>query len=388
MWRKGEGGRSILVVMPTRRDLLKTAALAPFALTSRASRASAATAAPGPIRFAVSTYSYWHFEEQKYPVQKVIEQAADIGFEGVELLHVQMDNETPAYLNQLKQAAFRRGLALPMLSIHQDFVSPDAKERQEAIDHTKKCIGLAARLGIPAVRLNSGRWNTIKSFDDLMKAKGDEPPIQGYTDEDAFKWCVECIRACLPDAETAGVVLALENHWGLSTRVENLLKIYKDVNSPWLGINLDTGNWPGDPYEGIAALAPYADDRPGEDVLRRRRLVHARSRLPAHREDPEGRRLQGLDLARDGRQGAGGYGRAQEPRSAADRVRLECAGVAQVFRPALEMEQGLKLCSTRKKPCSIPSPAHERTRPNSCSPMPMFLDTGRERSSAACRPPC
>jgi sugar phosphate isomerase/epimerase len=30
------------------------------------------------------------------------------------------------------------------------------------------------------------------------------------------------------------------------------------VNSPWLGINLDTGNWPGDPYEGIEALAPYA----------------------------------------------------------------------------------------------------------------------------------
>ena len=108
------------------------------------------------------------------------------------------------------------------------------------------------------MRLNSGRWNTIKSFDDLMKAKGDEPPIQGYTDEDAFRWCVECIRACLPDAESAGVVLALENHWGLSTKVENLLKIYKDVNSPWLGINLDTGNWPGDPYAGIEALAPYA----------------------------------------------------------------------------------------------------------------------------------
>jgi len=45
---------------------------------------------------------------------------------------------------------------------------------------------------------------------------------------------------------------------GLSTRVENLLKIYKALSSPWLGINLDTGNWPGDPYEGIAALAPYA----------------------------------------------------------------------------------------------------------------------------------
>ena len=245
--------------MTTRRDALKLAAAAPLALAAP-SRVHAAqpAKAPGRIRFAVSTYSYWHFTDPKVPVQKVIEQAAGLGFEGVELLHRQMDVEEPAYLNSLKQLAFRHGLSLPMLSIHQDFVSPDAAERQAAVDHTKKCIALAARLGIPAIRLNSGRWNTIKSFDDLMKVKGDEPPIQGYTDEDAFKWCVECIKACLPDAEAAGVQLALENHWGLSTKVEALLRIHKDVSSPWLGINLDTGNWPGDPYAGIEALAPHA----------------------------------------------------------------------------------------------------------------------------------
>jgi sugar phosphate isomerase/epimerase len=245
--------------MTTRRDALKLAALSPLSLAAAPALIQGApAAAPRRIRFAVSTYSYWHFEEQKYPVQKVIEQAAGLGFDGVELLHRQMDDESSTYVNELKRAAFTHGLSLPMLSIHQDFVSPDAAERQAAVDHTKKCIALAARLGAPAIRLNSGRWNTIKSFDDLMKVKGDEPPIQGYTDEDAFKWCVESIRACLPDAETAGVVLALENHWGLSTKVENLLRIYKDVSSPWLGINLDTGNWPGDPYEGIERLAPYA----------------------------------------------------------------------------------------------------------------------------------
>ena len=245
--------------MPTRREALKLAAFGPLSLAAAPSRVQPRRPPrPRRIRLAVSTYSYWHFEEQKYPVQKVIEQAAGLGFDGVELLHRQMDDETPAYLNSLKQAAFKHGLSLPMLSIHQDFVSPDAAERQAAVDHTKKCIALAARLGVPAIRLNSGRWNTIKSFDDLMKVKGDEPPIQGYTDEDAFKWCVDGIRACLPDAEAAGVTLALENHWGLTTKVENLLRIHKDVDSPWLGINLDTGNWPGDPYEGIERLAPFA----------------------------------------------------------------------------------------------------------------------------------
>jgi sugar phosphate isomerase/epimerase len=52
---------------------------------------------------------------------------------------------------------------LPMLSIHQDFVSPKPEEREQAVDHTKKCIALAARSGIPAIRLNSGRWKTIES---------------------------------------------------------------------------------------------------------------------------------------------------------------------------------------------------------------------------------
>ncbi len=38
-----------------------------------------------------------------------------------------------------------------------------------------------------------------------------------------------------------------------------LLRIHRMVNSPWLGINLDTGNYPGDAYEGVAALAPHAN---------------------------------------------------------------------------------------------------------------------------------
>lgn len=210
------------------------------------------------ISIAVSTYSYWHFRTPKYPVEKVIEDAARIGFDGVEILHRQMTDESPAYVNMLKQAAFRHGLALPMLSIHQDFISPKPEERQEAVAHTIRCVELAARLGIPAIRLNSGRWNTIPSFDDLMKVKGDEPPIEGYTDEDAFRWCIEGIQACLPAAEKEGVLLALENHWGLTTKTENLLRIYKGVASPWLGINLDTGNFAVDPYPEIEKLAPHA----------------------------------------------------------------------------------------------------------------------------------
>ena len=251
-----------MVSQLNRRELLGTAGIAVGAAAAGA-RAEAVAQPAGrtgvsPVSFAVSTYSYWHFRDPKYPVEKVIEDAARLGFDGVEILHRQMPEDTPAYAHKLKQLAFRHGLALPMLSIHQDFISEKPEERKEAVTHTIRMIELAARLGTPAVRLNSGRWNTIRSFDDLMKVKGDEPPIEGFTEEDAFRWVIEGIQECLPAAEQHGVLLALENHWGLTTKTENLLRIHKAISSPWLGINLDTGNFPGEPYPEIEKLAPHA----------------------------------------------------------------------------------------------------------------------------------
>jgi sugar phosphate isomerase/epimerase len=212
---------------------------------------------PSP-RFSVSSYSYWHFTPNRYPIEKVIDNAALMGFDGVEVLHRQMLDESPAYLNQLKRRAFTQGVALIMFSIHQDFVSPWKDERDMEIRHTIYGIEMAARMGIPAVRINSGRWRTIRMFDDLMKAKGDEPPIPGYKEADAIDWCIDSMRQCIPAAEKNGVTLMLENHWGITTRTENLFRIIDGVGSKWLGINLDIGNFPVDPYPEIEKIAPRA----------------------------------------------------------------------------------------------------------------------------------
>jgi sugar phosphate isomerase/epimerase len=238
----------------SRRNLLRGA---PALILPGGASAQSQASAPRQ-RIAVSTYSYWHFRTERYPIEKVIDNAARLGFDGVEILHRQMTGESPEYVNGLKRLALRLGLDLVMLSIHQDFVWPDAPERRKHIEHTERCIDLAARLGIPCIRLNSGRWRTIKSFDDLMKVKGNEPPLAGYTNDDAFRWCVDSIRACLEKARQAGVLLALENHWGLTTSTDMLLRIWREVDSPWLGINLDTGNFPGDPYPEIEKIAPHA----------------------------------------------------------------------------------------------------------------------------------
>ena len=147
-----------------------------------------------PLRIGVSTYSFWHFEKKRVEVADCIDTASRMGFDGVEILHVQMSSEENSYLQQLKQRAFANGLDLMGFSIHQGFVSPDPAVRQKNIDHTLKCIELAYKLGIPTMRLNTGRWGTSKSFDDLMAHKGIEPMLPGHTEDEAFKWVIDSIE--------------------------------------------------------------------------------------------------------------------------------------------------------------------------------------------------
>lgn len=209
-------------------------------------------------RIAVATYSFWRFKDGlKLTMEECIDKAAEMGFDGLDILHIQMHREDDQYLQEIKRRAMINGVDLCGLSIHQGFVSPDNDKRQENINHTIDMIEMAYKLGIPCMRLNTGRWRTTKSFDELMKNRGIEPPMKGYTDEDAYPWVIESIEKCLPTAEKCGVVLALENHWGLGRTPEGLLKIVKAVNSPWLQILMDTGNFLESPYDKLDKIAPY-----------------------------------------------------------------------------------------------------------------------------------
>jgi L-ribulose-5-phosphate 3-epimerase len=225
--------------------------------TSQPVTAQESRTPPHRHHLGVSTYSFWQFKNEAYrDLEKCIDLSAEWGFDGVEILHRQMTNEEPGYLQRLKKRAFVNGLSLCGFSTHQGFVYPDAESRQKNIDHTIHCIELAYQLGIPTMRVNTGRWNTTKSFDDLMKNRGIEPRLPGYTDEDGYKWVIDSLEKCLPAAEKCGVLLGLENHWGLGITAEGVLRIVDAIKSPWLQVTADTGNFLEDPYDRLALLAP------------------------------------------------------------------------------------------------------------------------------------
>jgi sugar phosphate isomerase/epimerase len=246
-----------------RRTFLATASCAAASLALGAPRAaSAAPASTRRMKLGISTYSYWHFRPPKVSIETVIDKSAEIGVEGVDILHRQMDlpEKEPldaagrAYLRKLKRHAFIDGIDLICLSTHQNFVTPKPEEIDQNVEHTKKCIEIAYQLGVPCIRINTGRWNTV-DFDTLMANRGIEPILPGHTEDEGFKWCIDAIQRCLGKAEECGVILALENHWGLARTPEGLLRILNAIPSPWLGALMDTGNFLEDPYAKLGMIA-------------------------------------------------------------------------------------------------------------------------------------
>lgn len=210
------------------------------------------------LRLGMSTYSFWHFTPEKTPIDYVLDRAAEYRVDGVEILQRQLPDTNPDTLRQIKRKALTLGLDIYALSIHQSFVSPDPEVLQKHIDHTIDCIRQAALLGAPAIRINSGRWGTLPSFNALMETEGKEPPLPGYTEDDAFGWVISSLERVLPTAEEYGVVLALENHWGLTSTAEGVNRILGAIKSPWLAGAMDCGNFRVDTYNELKKIAPHA----------------------------------------------------------------------------------------------------------------------------------
>jgi L-ribulose-5-phosphate 3-epimerase len=242
-----------------RRQFLASAAVGGAAgIVARAARGQNDERAVVRNRIAVSTYSFWRFRrDSKLSIERCIDLAGEMGFDGVEVLHIQMEGESNGYLQGLKRRALLSGLDLCGFSIHQGFVSPDEAVRQKNVEHTLHCIELAYKLGIPTMRVNTGRWGTIKSFTELMANRGIEPRLEGYSDEDAFGWVIGAFEQCLKKAEECGVVMGLENHWGLGRTAEGVVRIVEAIDSPWLRATMDTGNFFEEPYDQLEQMAPH-----------------------------------------------------------------------------------------------------------------------------------
>jgi sugar phosphate isomerase/epimerase len=192
------------------------------------------------IKISCAAYSYRDYlKDGRMSYEDFIEEAYRIGLDGVELTLYWLPSKEPSYLRKLKRLAFSRGLPISCAGISTNFCTPESSERERMIKAVEEGLSIARELGAPALRIFGGYTP------------------KGYTEADATNWTIEALKTCVSYAEEKGVVMALENHGGITARADNVVKIVKSVGSPWLRVNLDLGNYAESTYDDIAKTIPY-----------------------------------------------------------------------------------------------------------------------------------
>jgi sugar phosphate isomerase/epimerase len=164
------------------------------------------------------------------PFEWAVEKAAEMGYEYIEpMVHLGRELMSEAgYFHtvsmfddpyRIKEACDKAGLKMSGLQSHGPLGRPEVHG-----EYIKLAIRVAAEIGAPVINTDEGikaKWTTEEEDHVLIK----------YTlQEAAFV------------AERRGILIGLEPHAQYSKTPDGLDRIYNLVDSPSIGINMDTGN--------------------------------------------------------------------------------------------------------------------------------------------------
>ena len=188
-----------------------------------------------------------------------IELSAGLECDGLELYSGFLRSHEPAYLADVRRRIESLGMTMPMMCHSPDFTIPDPEGRRREVERQIEMIRVTADLGGSFCRTLSGQ------------ARPEVPIAEGV------EWVVECIEACLPAAEAAGVDLVIENHFKdgswqypeFAQKKEVFLEVVSRIDSPRFGVQFDPSNAVvagDDPIEVLEAVLPrvrtmHASDR-------------------------------------------------------------------------------------------------------------------------------
>ena len=227
-----------------RRELLRTA---PFLLAgslgsplaARAGRAG--TKGASRMRTAICAYSFrTPLESKALTYADLVRMAVEQEIDGLDLTVYWFPSTEDDFLLPLKRLAYRSAVEIYSISIRTDLCRPTPQAQAQELQEIRKWIEVAHKLGAGHIRIFGG----------------EAPP--GASLDQAADWAVSVLGRAAEESGKRGVILGLENHGGITARAETMIRILERVDSPWVGINLDTGNFLQDPYRQIKACAPYA----------------------------------------------------------------------------------------------------------------------------------
>ncbi len=230
--------------LSSRRDFLRSTT----ALGLAAAAAAAAVSAPAAFAQTPSTSSKLPIRKAlnlamidiKGPMKEKLALIKSVGFEGLEI-NAPGDFDREEIIAAAKDAGITVHGVVDSVHWKDCLSDPSAEVRARGIEGLKKALDDAKAFGASTVLLVPGRVTKEISFDDVWSRSQAE------------------IRKVIPDAEKAGVKIAIEVVWNdFLTKPEQMVKYIDELNSPSVGAYFDIGNvvkW-SPPAQWIDALGP------------------------------------------------------------------------------------------------------------------------------------
>jgi sugar phosphate isomerase/epimerase len=172
--------------------------------------------------------------------EDLIRYVADLGLDGLDTTVYWFPDTSDQYLARLRHTAYQNAVSLYSIAARIRLCQPTPELQGAEVENARKWIDVAERLGAGHVRVFGG--NVPK----------------GVSESQAIAWAAEVAKRAADYAAAKGIVLGIEDDGGLSATAEPTIAIIKQADSPFVRMNLDTGNFPRNGYAQVALAIPYA----------------------------------------------------------------------------------------------------------------------------------
>lgn len=191
------------------------------------------------LRTGLNCYSFRkELASKAWSYDDLIRRAVEWDVDGLDMTVYWMPSTGPEFTLPLRRLAYSMGVEIYSISVRSELTKPSAADRRKEVESLYRWIDVSNALGSSHIRVFGGSVP------------------KGYTEEQAVPWVVECLQRAADYAATKGVILGLENHGGICTRAERVLEMVNKVDSPWVAVNLDTGNFQSDVFKQIEMCLP------------------------------------------------------------------------------------------------------------------------------------
>lgn len=211
------------------------------------------------MKIGIDSYCYHRFLGEVYPDQEepqkkmtmedFIDRAHELKVDGLMVDPLFMKSSDPGYLKEIKARLddYKMDRIL-------DWGHPDGLERGQNPD---KFLEMLDR--IPKARIIGA---------DILHVVGSSLMFRHEPHQPQIKALVKQFKEAVIVAKEYDVKLSVENH--IDFTADEMMQILEEVDSEYLGINFDTGNFLrllDDPIKGMEKLAPYVLSTHVKDLL-------------------------------------------------------------------------------------------------------------------------